>query len=253
MLWAVTMSLLLYKHYGSQGERTQPQPDLLSDLTEKTAVPFNLRLPDNISYLRVGISGVDLSQFDMQGGRQKLDGSILTIYRDTGEERQGSTDAAPSAFLRESFSVKSKDPATVSLSRKIVKGETDPTHSARLIHDWVFGNIEKVRTISLPISTEALRTRKGDCNEHATLFIALARAAGIPSRFALGLVYGNGSLYYHAWAEIFAGRWIAVDPTLGQFPADASHIRLIIGDLDKQAKIVSLIGKIRIEGLEYRE
>jgi hypothetical protein len=69
---------------------------------------------------------------------------------------------------------------------------------------------------------------------------------------ALGLVYEDGKFYYHAWPEIFAGGWIAVDPTLGQFPADAAHIRLITGDIEKQAGLAKVIGKIRIEGLDYR-
>ena len=69
---------------------------------------------------------------------------------------------------------------------------------------------------------------------------------------ALGLVYREGSFYYHAWPEIFIGRWIAVDPTLGQFPADAAHIRLISGDIGAQMRILGVIGKIKIEGIEYR-
>ena len=102
------------------------------------------------------------------------------------------------------------------------------------------------------MATDVLRTKKGDCNEHATLFTALARAAGIPAKIAVGLTYKDGFFYYHAWSEIFAGQWIAVDPTLGQFPADAGHIRLITGDLDRQVQVLPVINKIRIEGLEYR-
>jgi transglutaminase-like putative cysteine protease len=73
----------------------------------------------------------------------------------------------------------------------------------------------------VPVAAEVLRRMSGDCNEHTALYVALARAAGIPSRVALGLVYEDGFFCYHAWPEIYAGRWIAVDPTLGQFPADA--------------------------------
>ncbi|MDH4231205.1 MAG: transglutaminase-like domain-containing protein, partial [Nitrospirota bacterium] len=130
--------------------------------------------------------------------------------------------------------------------------EKDPLSAARLIHEWVYVNIEKVPTVTLPVATDVLRTKKGDCNEHTTLFTALARAAGIPAKIAVGLTHKDGFFYYHAWPEFYAGKWIAADPTLGQFPADASHIRLVTGDLDRQIQILPVINKIRIEGLEYR-
>ena len=44
--------------------------------------------------------------------------------------------------------------------------------------------------------------------------------------------------------------WLPVDPTLNEFPADATHVRLARGGLDKQATILPLIGRLRIEILE---
>jgi hypothetical protein len=43
------------------------------------------------------------------------------------------------------------------------------------------------------------------------------------------------------------GSWIAVDPTLGQVPADASHIKFIEGDLSKTFEIIKVVGNIRLE------
>ena len=108
-------------------------------------------------------------------------------------------------------------------------------------------------TVSLPSALEVLRTRVGDCNEHTALYVALARAAGVPARIAVGLVYLRGAFYYHAWAEVYVetapgrGRWLAVDPTLNQFPADLTHIRLARGGLERQAAITSMIGRVQIE------
>ena len=42
-------------------------------------------------------------------------------------------------------------------------------------------------------------------------------------------------------------RWVAVDPTLNEFPADATHLRLVRGGLDKQAAVLPLIGKVKID------
>ena len=43
--------------------------------------------------------------------------------------------------------------------------------------------------MSLPSALEVLKTRVGDCNEHTTLYVAMARSLGIPARIAVGLVY----------------------------------------------------------------
>jgi len=155
-------------------------------------------------------------------------------------------------YLKETMFIQSKDPAIVSLTKDIIRDEKDKLKRTRLIYEWVYKNIKKVPIISLPMATEVLRTRQGDCNEHTTLFTALARAAGIPSRIAIGLTYKDGFLYYHAWPEVYLNEWVAIDPTLGQLPADASHIRLLTGDIDKQLQILAIIGKLKIEGIEYQ-
>jgi hypothetical protein len=43
---------------------------------------------------------------------------------------------------------------------------------------------------------------------------------------------------------------VAVDPTFGQYPADASHIRFVVGGLAQQVEIIRLIGRLNIEVLE---
>ena len=42
---------------------------------------------------------------------------------------------------------------------------------------------------------------------------------------------------------------MAVDPTFGQFPADASHIRFTIGGLARQADLLRLVGALHIDVL----
>jgi hypothetical protein len=226
-----------------------------ADITGHSAVPFNMRLPDNTRYLSVRLSGINLKDFDIDGGRQSLRGNTVQIRREDIEEVAGEPrhkGEAQSEYLRDTMFIQSKDPAIVATARRIVKGETDSLKAAGLICSWVYRNLRKEPSITVPVATEVLRSMRGDCNEHTVLYVALARAAGIPSRIALGLVYANGFFYYHAWPEIYAEGWIAVDPTFGQFPADAAHIRLITGDFDKQARIAEAIGKIKIEGIEYR-
>ncbi len=75
----------------------------------------------------------------------------------------------------------------------------------------------------------------------------MARSVGLPARTAVGLVYVEGVFYYHAWPEVWLGEWVAVDPTFGQYPADAAHLRFVIGGLAQQVEIVRLIGQLNIE------
>jgi hypothetical protein len=72
---------------------------------------------------------------------------------------------------------------------------------------------------------------------------------GLPARTAAGLVYLDGSFYYHAWPEVYLGRWVAVDPTLGQVPADAAHVRFTVGGLARQIELIRLIGQLSIDVL----
>jgi len=120
----------------------------------------------------------------------------------------------------------------------------------RKINDWVYNYLEKTPTLSLPNALDVLKTRKGDCNEHATLFAALTRSVGVPTRLALGLVLLDSKFYYHAWNEVFVGKWVAVDPTFGQFPADATHIKFIEGNLSRSSEILKLVGNLNLEVIE---
>jgi hypothetical protein len=236
-------------------EEAMKVPSSAPDITGRIAVPFNMKLPDTVRYLRVKLSGIDLRDFDINGSGQSLKGDILEVRQEDLKENTGvlTGGAGPeSQYLADTISIQSKDLAIMAAAKAVVKNEKDRIGAGRLICSWVYRNVRKEPSMTVPVATRILKTMRGDCNEHATLYVALARAAGIPSRIALGLVYRNGFFYYHAWPEIYAKGWVAVDPTLGQFPADAAHIRLITGDFEKQARIAAAIGKIRVEGLEYR-
>lgn len=132
--------------------------------------------------------------------------------------------------------------------------ETDTWRRAVRIHDWVFRNITKTPVISIPSALDVLQTREGDCNEHAVLFTALARAAGIPTRIAVGIVWSDESMAfgYHAWAEVYVGEWIPMDPTFGQPIADATHIKLLNGGIDQWPRLLPYIGAMQIEVIEVR-
>lgn len=66
-------------------------------------------------------------------------------------------------------------------------------------------------------SDDALRSRTGTCSESTNIFLALMRSRNIPARFVSGMVFNQGNMTFHAWAEVwFDGfGWWAVDPQTG--------------------------------------
>ena len=248
-----------------QATPAQLSAALGSDLIRRTAIASNVPLQTgDLEELRVRLGGVDLEAFDLSGGRQTLQGDTLVIRRETADmltsDPQRFT-AERSQQLAEYVQpeplIQSRDPRIQAQSRQIA-GEyssgrrRDFVRAAQLLSEWVHDNIEKQITVSVPSAIEVLDTKRGDCNEHTVLYVALARAAGIPARTAAGLVYVGGQFYYHAWPEVYLNGWVAIDPTLGQFPADAAHLRFTIGGLARQVELVQLIGRLQLEVITTR-
>jgi hypothetical protein len=101
-------------------------------------------------------------------------------------------------------------------------------------------------------AVDILNKPSGVCRDYAILYTALARAAGIPTRLVAGLVYMNGSFYYHAWAESFVGEWVPFDATLSTDFVDATHIKLTEGHATSMFVMAQIIGKLKAEVIEYK-
>ena len=228
------------------------------DVLETTAIaasaPLDGKRPTR---LRVRLRGVNLDGFALEGGRQALRGDTLVITKEDSTRGGGAYSmpmplATRRAFRRELSPeplVQSADPRIVQLARRIRGDTRDPVIAARRINRWVYDSLEKAVAITIPSAIQVFDARSGDCNEHTQLFIALARAAGIPARAAAGLAHVGNRFYYHAWPEVFVGKWVAVDPTFGQFPADAAHLRFVYGGLARQADLLRLMGTLKIDVL----
>jgi len=91
-------------------------------------------------------------------------------------------------------------------------------------------------------ANEILRNQRGDCTEYAQLFVALARASGLPAREVSGLVYlGDTQLSFggHTWAEVaINGRWQSVDPMWNLYGVTATHLRMGEGEQGAMATLV---------------
>lgn len=151
--------------------------------------------------------------------------------------------------------IDSDTPEIAKLAREVV-GDTPGVYAASVkIAHFVNRRLEKAYGVSRDRASEVLTLGKGDCTEHALLFTALARAAGIPARQVHGLVFaryddGVPALYWHAWVEVKSGEeWIALDPTFDQAVADPTHVVLGRGT---QVDTVGLLGALEVLSVEER-
>ncbi len=234
------------------------------DLYELVSIKPDRRLPRprQLSYLKLKLKGLDETSFDtdfLSGERQRYNGNgeleitvedlpakgsfSLPYAQLSGEIKQ---------YLRPELTIESDDPGVKNKARALTRGEQDPVRVAKRLMSWVYLKVDKRPVVSVPSAKEVLKTLVGDCNEHAVLLAALLRASGIPARICAGLVYMKGKFYYHAWTEGYVGRWVSMDATLNQMPADATHIAFARGDLDKQTTIMALIGKIKLNVMDYK-
>lgn len=228
-----------------------------TDIVEFVSIPVSKKIEDveHWSELKLRLDGLDMGTLFLNGGRQSLHDNILTIRKEsisnflTQKRAQGASQQMK-IYLEPTALIQSDHPAILAEAKKIVSPEDSNVVKARKLVKWVNENLRKRPVLSVPSALEALNQRMGDCNEHAVLLAALARAAGIPAQVEAGLVYQRGRFYYHAWNVLYLGGWITADSVTGQLPADVTHLRLVRGT-ERQIDLVGLIGKVKIEVLSY--
>ena len=184
--------------------------------------------------------------------RQRVAGDVVTVVRETmPEHAEPPGDGALAAYRGPSPFIESEDPEIVATARSIVAGEADPITRARRILRWLRENMTREPSLTVPSAREVLQTRRGDCNEHAVLLAALARAAGIPARVAAGVVYLDDAFYYHAWTELWLGRWVSADAVFDQMPVDATHVKLIEGGPEQHLGLAGVLGRLGFAAVEH--
>jgi len=224
-------------------------------------MPTRIAESRDVRMMRLRLDGVDLSHADLEGVSQHVDGDVLEL-RDPQDLQPEHADPDAKHYLAPEPLIESDAPEILAATEIAIRGATGARARAEKLTRYVNALLDKKPTVSLPSAREVLRTKVGDCNEHTALYVAMARAAGIPARISIGLVFIHGAFYYHAWPEVYIddhstgsgraarGLWLPVDPTLNQFPADATHLRLVRGGLDKQAAILPMIGRLKMDVLD---
>jgi hypothetical protein len=242
-----------------------PQEALAKESSEATLDVlslFSIRVdsiisdPRKVSYLKIEMKNIDTTNLSLSDEAQKVLSVNPIVLEIKSEPKPVEKISLPikgeNEFLKPSLCIQSDNPKIKEKALAIIKGSKDGGEAAEKLASWVFNNLKKRATASLPSAVDVLATLEGDCNEHSVLFAALARAVGIPTKIAVGVVYLDGAFYYHAWNKVYLGKWVSVDPTFGQFPADATHIKFQEGELEEQAKVLKIVGTVKIEIKEFR-
>jgi hypothetical protein len=160
-------------------------------------------------------------------------------------------------FLQASAYLEVNSPEIQALARQAVGHEKNPVLAAHRIERFVRAYItRKDLNIGFASAEETAQSREGDCTEHAVLCAALGRAAGLPTRCVLGLVYvppgvmeptvanqvapDTGIFGFHMWAEAWVGpgRWVAMDAALNGF--DVGHIAILKTALEEVNPLADL-------------
>jgi hypothetical protein len=227
-----------------------------TDLVEFASIPASKFIHNvvHLSELKLKLDGINIGTLFLNGGRQSLQGNVLTIRRESianllSQSLAKKLSDDTKTYLKPTPLIESDHPEIQAKAKEIVSPHDSDLMKASKLVKWVNENIEKRPVLSVPNALEILHNRMGDCNEHAVLLTALARAAGIPAEVEAGLVYQRGRFYYHAWNVLYLGTWVTADSVMGQLPADVTHIRFVRG-AERQIDLVSLIGKARIEVLK---
>jgi transglutaminase-like putative cysteine protease len=202
--------------------------------------------------MRVRLAGAPLSAFDLTGDGQTLSGDTVLVRQfviDSLQPRyrlpkrdtlfQGTLrpePLIPVAALDVGFPL-----------MRLIGNERDPVKVAALITHWVAQRVRPDTSTLRPEALLSMSAGKGDFDAATILYVTMARSVGIPTRRVAGVRRVGARFYYYDWPEVWLGQWVPVDPVDDQFPADASHLRLMIGLPARRAVMATRLGTLTLE------
>lgn len=176
----------------------------------------------------------------------RVTGEVSTV--DTGGVIRGQNEKLPpSVYLRETRLTR-PDAALVAFASQAAQGGAlDRMHRLMgAIHKAVAFDVGA--TSATHSAAEAFALGRGVCQDHAQIFIACARAGGVPARYVSGHLNRSDGQHdqdaAHAWAEAWIEDlgWVGFDPANGICPTD-NYVRVAIG--------LDALGATPIRGTSY--
>jgi hypothetical protein len=213
--------------------------------------------PRQASFLKVALEGDGKTLRIPTDKRQQChpeDGEIIceirTIdpYQLPDNHKEPLSEEMRAAYLRPSLAVESNDMRIRETAQSTVGTVKEPLIQISKLIQWIQGNIAK-KPVDVFSALGVLTGKKAECQGHAFLFTALARALGIPTRVINGLIYSEerGGFLYHSWVESYVGgMWIPVDPIFDTVGVDATHIKLLQGETAAECMpLIEMVGRLR--------
>lgn len=245
-------------------------PELESAAADVLIIPGNVSVThpyrSTSSLIRFTWKDVAYDLFNLEDNRQKLvehkesAGShevVVAIHRDTrdftGKVKLPVADDSFKKYLTDSMYITPSSPEVKKLAAQIVGGETDAWKATQKLVDWVFNYIKPAMIPETLTTEQILRKKEGKCVEYAVLFASLARAAGLPTRLALGERYQDNMWIGHMWNEVWLGEWVTVDASHNQASPDALLLKFVHSDSvpGTQNVRIGLTGKLGIVIQQY--
>jgi transglutaminase-like putative cysteine protease len=218
---------------------------------------LQLKGPMKVEFRKEPKYGDRYAYFDVDSDRVKTGFEIRVAFHVVRYERRSALASASDStrplpkevapFLQSDGFVP-VDGVIASLSREQTDGVTGPLQKARKIYDYVISAVNRDPVGAGSGRGDALwaaESHHGDCTDLQSLFIGMARAAGIPARLAVGFSLPEGQKQGtipgdHSWAEFYVVGvgWIPVD--VWQASQDPGRRDDFFGALDAHRVMISM-------------
>ena len=246
-----------------------PTPELMTTtIVEVASMP---RRSDRVVtagyHVEIDWPSKDLDSLPMEAGAQRVRKIGDQLFEFEIDASRGSP-ATPEElnqpeFIEPSQALDSADPQLIAFTSEVLQDAPDGSlERAELLRRAVDRHIRhKSLSSGLDTASEVIRSRSGDCTEHAMLLAAALRVEGIPSRVALGLVHTElgGSqepvFVWHMWTQgLIDGRWYDLDSTR-RHRFDGGHLLIALDSLtdgsggQQMAALLGLVGRLRVTAI----
>ncbi len=252
------------------------KPNGQADIFIQNLIPIDQTLPkpwllDNASY-KIKFKDKPTNDLFISDNRQRIlqvqDNSVyLKIKSQKPPKRYYIYPLNSSGFqkyLLPGIYINSNDKAIKREALKISNNYSNAYDLVKAMEKWTYDNItRKTLRVAFANAAQVMQQREGDCTEHSLLLASLLRAAGIPSKIVIGLVYSEKpekAFGYHMWVKAYIGEWINLDPSFPDKNFNPTHIALAESSFNKLSdktdnllKILKFINNINIQILDYSQ
>ena len=186
----------------------------------QTIEVLSIEAPENYKMIQDDVYNNDILYLELlpEHSNQKI---TIRYQVERQEKSPYKSDGADLPFYLQASSLMPVDARFTTLAADIIKEKQakSPLTKARALYDYVIDNVRyaKQGIYGTGDANYACDSKSGNCTEFHSLFISLARSAGIPARFAVGAGIPSarntgGVDGYHCWAEFYAeDKWWPVD------------------------------------------